>query len=214
MTTLFEIEVRLMRLLDLEPKEESRVMLEAWVFQLEKGKIEYQQQQQQQQQQLSGKELAGNLVDEAKEDLAKKKLAIANACGLTLGQIEELFGAKPVKLFTCAKSRNVWMQYALEKRNELTEKYRSIHNIASDQQIDKAGTKAINKMLSEEYRKPDPEDLKRVQREANDFNSEHGYVVTTNNMSMQQKLWVSDEVWSVWCYLEHVNSATNGEKCD
>ena len=52
-------------------------------------------------------------------------------------------------------------------------------------------------MLSEEYRKADPEELKRVQREANDFNSEHGYTMTTNNMSVEQKLWVSDEVIEV-----------------
>ena len=42
------------------------------------------------------------------------------------------------------------------------EKYRSNHNIASDLQFDKAGTKAINKTLSKEYRKADPEDVKRV----------------------------------------------------
>ncbi|KAG2211529.1 hypothetical protein INT45_007798, partial [Circinella minor] len=117
-------------------------------------------------------------------------------------------------MFTCAKSRNVWTQYAVEKRKELTEKYRSTHNIARDQQINKAGTKEINKMLSEEYRKADPEELKRVQHEANDFNSEHGYTMTTNNMSVEQKLWVSDEVWSVWCYSEHANFVTKEKKCD
>ncbi|KAI9499490.1 hypothetical protein BDB00DRAFT_782997 [Zychaea mexicana] len=148
MSNLSEIENRLMHLLDLEPKDESRPKLNSWLCELERRKVRLQskpqeqqqgqqleQQQHKQQQQQSDQEnegeegmegispdleLAGKLIREAKEELAKKKLDIANACSIALSQVEEMFGGEPIRLFTISKSRNIWTQFAADKRKELT----------------------------------------------------------------------------------------------
>ncbi|KAI9253791.1 hypothetical protein BDA99DRAFT_574398 [Phascolomyces articulosus] len=133
------------------------------------------------------------LVDDAKKKSNETTLTIANQCGLSIIEVEGLFGGKSVKLYSSPKTRNTWTQFASEEQ-----KFENEHPEGA---TEREKTKWVNKGLSSAYslikNDIDQKKFNELQARANDYNHANGLCGAVNSMSIDQKMMMAQEIVEV-----------------